>query len=135
MYSDLVPVNFVTGLEIDTNGLLNTVQAQSVWVINPWSIYSVYNYSINVRTVVQILSSYVRRTSTLVRTIEFPVQVLDNLAFGGPNRDILFVVVGPIYYNQFFLANTTTVYYKHNFITLYGNRTWCRWCYFQSPSH
>lgn len=36
LYSNLVPVNFVTGLEIDTNGLLYTVQAQSVWVINPW---------------------------------------------------------------------------------------------------
>lgn len=34
-YNATVPLNFPLGLEIDTNGLLYTVQPQAVWVIDP----------------------------------------------------------------------------------------------------
>lgn len=56
------------------------------------------------------------RTSTLVRKIEFPFPILNGMAFGGPHRDILYVLTPPNYITPFalneeFFLNTTSSLY------------------------
>lgn len=66
-----------------------------------------------------LIANTLNRTKSLVRKIEFLFPILNGIAFGGPNRDILFVVTPPnvnapnsteieIYLPQLFALYTVT---------------------------
>lgn len=65
----------------------------------------------------------------MVRTIDLPAPVLNGLAFGGPQKDILYVIAAPDYfniYNQQVVAdptNTTTSIYTVTGLGAVGTRS------------
>lgn len=57
-------------------------------------------YLIESDILILIFESF-NRTSRLVKTIDFPSPVLNGVAFGGPKRNLLFVIASPDYVNPF----------------------------------
>lgn len=65
----------------------------------------------------------------MVKTIDFPAPVLNGLAFGGPQKDILYAIAAPDFYNiynQQVVAdptNTTTSLYAVTGLGAVGTRS------------